>query len=163
MALLLIHSSKFCDVIMIILYNWIMWFHSHVVHQKHQALQFSFLLSFPINSFILKKRISYFYKTFIYMNRDSNQTQLAVSEGQCVSATVCSCVCICVYMPESATHAVALQKDVCSEHSHFSLLLLCFLFWKPLRRRFPYRKGGEKKDARLFETCPSAVRRRGGW
>lgn len=47
----------------------------------------------------------------------------------------------------------------------FSLLLffncLRFLFWKPLRSKFPHSERGDEK-ARSFETCPSTnVKKRG--
>lgn len=38
---------------------------------------------------------------------------------------------------------------------------LCFLFWKPLRSKFPHSERGDEK-APSFETCPSAnVKKRG--
>lgn len=52
------------------------------------------------------------------------------------------------------------------ERSVFSSLLpflycLCFLFWKPLRSKFPHSERGDEK-APSFETCPSSnVNKRG--
>lgn len=46
---------------------------------------------------------------------------------------------------------------------HFSLFLYClrFLFWKPLRSKFPHSERGDEK-APSFETCPSSnVNKRG--
>lgn len=112
------------------------------------------------------------------------QTSLWLSEPiQWECAAVGEMVSSCLQMEVSVTgtvgtlaqrqRAAALQlRKGCVDwrgdwgaKAFFSLLLffycLRFLFWKPLRSKFPHSERGDEK-ARSFETCPSAnVKKRG--
>ncbi len=84
-----------------------------------------------------------------------------MSEGQCVSVTVCVCVSACVYAREYDSQPLRWIREKMSAASiltfHFIVVLPVL---KAIKETVSLQKGG--KDARLFETCPSAVHRRGG-
>lgn len=111
------------------------------------------------------------------------QTSLWLSEPiQWEYAAVGEMVSSCLQMEVSVTGtvgtlaqqqcaaALSSAKDASTEggdwgakrFSHFSFFYcLCFLFWKPLRSKFPHSERGDEK-APSFETCPSAnVKKRG--
>lgn len=84
-----------------------------------------------------------------------------MSEGQCVSVTVYVCVSACVYAREHDSRRRAGKGKRCLQRA-FSLFTFIVVLpvLKAIKETVSLQKGG-KKDARLFETCPSAVRRRG--